>query len=125
MLHTGHGELLGTAGQRRAEFSEMMGVVAVSLLDATPRRMTGQVDAHPTEEVSTLRPNLAANRFANLLLKLHIPRRTTRHRHRKGRSVAGNTPSRPIDEPDPWDTQPSHLTMHVGPDVVALGDQLT
>ena len=124
VLRACHHVALGTSDQRRAEFTEMVGVVAVRLLCPTPRGMAQEVDAHTPEEVATLRTDLAPDHVADLLLQLDIPRGTARHRHGERCPMTGDAAARPVHEAGAGDPEPIHRTVHVRPAVVALAPHL-
>jgi len=93
VLHAGEDVALQPTGQRCAELTDVVRVLAVGLLGPAPRRVAQEVDAHRAREVRPGRAQLATDGIAHPLLELGVPGGPAGHRHREARVVA--------DEPAP------------------------
>ena len=98
VLGAGHHVLLRAADERGAELAEVVGLVAVGLLGASPGGMAGQVDADAAEEVAALGADLAPDGPADLFLETDVPGGAAGHRHRERGALTGDTPAGPVDE---------------------------
>ena len=123
VLDARHDPSLRPAGQRGPELAQVVGIIAVRLLDATPGWVAGQVDADAAEEVAPEGADLAADDVPDPLLQQEVPGGAARHRNRKGRRCAGDAPARPVDEAGARQPQAVHRTVHDGRAVVALGSE--
>ncbi len=124
VLHDRHQVRLHATGEGRAELAEQDRVLAVGLLRTAPRRVPGQVDAYPAEEVRPLSASLESDRGADPLLELDVPRRTARHGHREGRRGAHHDAARPVRELEARDAEPVNPAHGVGRAVVPVPHQV-
>src|SRR5665811_1767946 len=76
VLGAGHDPLLHASGEGGTQLAELVRLVGVRLLDPAPRRMAREVDADASEEVATHGSYLGADRLADTLLEVDVPRRT-------------------------------------------------
>lgn len=120
VLRTRHDPLLRAPGQRRTELPEMVRLVSIGLLRASPGRVAGEIDAHSPEEVPALSADLLSDRTAYPLLELDVPRGSARHGDREGGAVPGDGTARTVDESDTRDAQPVDRSVRQRADVVAL-----
>ena len=88
VLHAGHHVALQAAGERGAELADVVRVLAVGLLGATPGRMAQHVHADGAGEVGADGAQLAPDRVADALLEVGVPGRAAGHRHREAGGVA-------------------------------------
>ncbi len=83
VLHARHHVALQATGERGTELADVVRILAVGLLRPAPCRVAQQVDAHRAGEVGADRSQLAADRVADALLQIEVPRRAPGHRHRE------------------------------------------
>ena len=73
-----------------AHFADMMRVLAIGLLRASPCRVAQQVDADIAEQRQAERARLDSHGDADPAFKINVPRRPARHGNRKARSGIGH-----------------------------------
>ena len=106
VLHARHHVALQAAGERGRHHPDVVRILAVGLLRATPRRMAEQVDADRAGERRAAGARVRPDRVADPLLELRVERRAAGHAHGERRRVADHAAARSVGELDPRDPQP-------------------
>ncbi len=119
VLHARHHVTLQAAGERRGHHPDMVRILAVGLLGATPRRVAEQVHAHRAGERRAAGAEFGTDRLADPLLQVGIERRTTGHAHRERGGVADHAAARSVGELDARNPQPPDHRRRPRMEVVA------
>ena len=83
VLHAGRNVGLHTRDHCGTQAAELVGILSVSFLRASPERVAQEIDRRCQQHGLTCGDHLVAQGLADLVLEIHVPRCSSRHGDRK------------------------------------------